>query len=790
MSAVETGRPSRYVGARVKRVEDPRFLTGRGKYIDDISLPGLLHAAFVRSPLPHATILSIDTDAALEVPGVLAVYTAADFADEILPITAVIPRPEGKPVSQPALAVDNVRYLGEAVAIVIAESRYLAEDGAELVEVDYDPLPTVLDATYALSEDAPRLHAELESNSAGRVEETYGDIDAAFGGAYRVFTKNFHTGRLGGAPLENRAVMADYDPASDRLTMWCSSQMPYIIRTAVAPLLKIPEGRFRLISPDVGGGFGLKASMYPEDIAIPAASRKIGRPVKWVEDRFENLAASNHAREVACTMDIAVKEDGEFVGFRGTWVADGGAYTTYPNTSLVNSIPAGKCMTGVYDVQNVNYVADGALTNKCPSGAIRGTGLAVGQTVRETLVDDIARAMQIDPVALRLRNVIPSEPYRTAFGQNYDGGSYRESIELAQKEIGYEEFRSRQLDLRKQGRYIGIGFSAIVEPSAPGTDLAAAIGVPVASQDQASVVVEPDGSVTVTTGMHSHGQGHETTFAQVVADELGVRLEDVRVRFGDTDQAQWGMGTWASRSAVIATGALTRAAIEIKGKLQKLAGTILEASPDDIEIYNGIASVKGAPQVAVPLSAVTGFGYFAGYARPEAETVLTATRSYDPPETYSNGCTVVVVEVDVETGIVKIERLLAVEDCGVVLNPMIVDGQVCGGLAQGLGMALLEEMVYDDDGQFLSGSLMDYLYPTSMDVPNIEIHHIETPSAVTTSGVKGMGEGGTIVVPAAIINAVADALSPFGVSIDRTPVTPSYLRDLLRDKQPEVVTET
>ncbi|MBC3191787.1 xanthine dehydrogenase family protein molybdopterin-binding subunit [Pseudonocardia sp. C8] len=776
-------RPPQYVGARVPRVEDPRFLAGGHGYLDDITRPGLLHAAFVRSPHAHARIRSVDTTEAAAVPGVVGVFTADDLQG-VQPIVTALDRPEATPVSRSALAKDKVRFVGDVVAVVVARSRYLAEDGADLVDVDYEPLPAVLDAEKALAADAPVLDEELGHNNFIHTEDSAGDVEQAFADAAHVFAKRFRVGRSAGAPLETRGTMADYDVASGRLTVWCSTQLPHLLRTFLAPTIGVSEGKLTVISPDLGGGFGTKAHInFPDEVIIPALSRQLRRPVKWIEDRYESLAASVHSKELIGDIEIAVDADGTFRAFRGRFIGNSGAYAVVPWSGMVDPACAATMLPSIYDVRNVAWSADTVLTNKCPTGAVRGVGWTPGQLIRESLIEDVARALEIDPVELRVKNAIGPEPYVTALGARYDGGSYVESMRVAQKAIDYENTRRRQQELRGQGRYLGIGFSPFVEPTGFASKGAHQVGYPIHFHDQTSVTMEPDGSVTVKTGMHSHGQGHETTFAQVVADRLGVRLDDVRVVRGDTDHSPYGMGTYASRSAVIANGALSYAAADVRAKLVRLASVLLEASPDDIELHDGQASVRGVPGQAVPLASVAGFGYFGPkevVAADGTEPALTATRTYDPEENYANGTCAVVLEVDPELGTIRIERIVAVEDCGVMLNPTIVEGQISGAIAQALGLTLLEEAAYADDGNFLAGSLMDYLYPTAADVPEITMEHIETPSAVTESGVKGVGEAGTVSAPAAVVNAITDALAPFGVTVDRTPVTPSYIRDLIR----------
>jgi carbon-monoxide dehydrogenase large subunit len=781
----QSSAPHRYVGRSVARIEDPRLLAGKARFIDDVALPKMLHAAFVRSPLAHARIASIDTRDALALEGVIAVFTGADLHDDIRPLTtAPTMHPDLLPTSRYPLAIEKVRHVGDPIAVVVARTPYIAEDGRDLVKVAWEPLPPVLDPQQALEPGAALLDDSLGTNNVAHIEASAGDVERAFAEADHVFTKRFHVGRSTGAPIEGRGVIADYDErGAGHLTLYTSSQTPHLVRLLLAPALGMPEARISVKVPDVGGAFGVKCTFFPEDVVIPAVARRVGQPVKWIEDRWEGLAASCHSKDMMCTFETAVDADGTFRGFRAHFITDGGAYTSVPFTMLCDSVPAATMLPSLYAVDDAAFVVDNPLTNKCPVGPVRGVGWASAQTAREVAIDDVARALELDPVELRLRNAIGPQPRQNAFGLLYDGGSYAASLELARDAIGYEQLREAQDGLRARGRYVGVGFSPFVEPTGLSAKQGRANALPGGFLDTASVSMEPDGSVTVTTGFHSHGQGLETTLAQVAADELGVAVETVRVVYGDTDSARFGMGTFASRAAVVGTGTIMKAAGEVRQRLLRLAASMLEASPEDIELREGRAAVKGAPGRALEMREVAMFGYFGGDARPAGVTDgLTATAGYDPrhPEvTFANGCAGAVVEVDIETGIVKLEQIVAVEDCGVVLNPMIVHGQVAGAVAFGIGIALLEDLAYDDDGQFLSGSLMHYLYPTTGEIPLMDLRSLCTPSSAP-GGVKGVGEAGTISTPAAIVNAIADALSPFGVAIDRVPVTPTYLREAIR----------
>jgi carbon-monoxide dehydrogenase large subunit len=711
------------------------------------------------------------------------VYTAADLA-WLAPMVAAGPMREGIVAhSRTPLASEVARHVGDPVAVVLARSPYLAEDGRDLVDVAWEPLPPILDPLAALEPGAPLVDEALGTNNISHLEQSVGEVDAAFAAADHVTRARFHSGRSTAAPIECRGAVAEYeDRSGGRYSIYSSTQMPHLMRLLVAPVLGVPEGRLTIKAPDVGGAFGLKCTVYPEDIVIPAVAKLSGRPVKWIEDRWENLAVGVHSKDMVCTMEIAAKSDGTMTAFRAHFVTDSGAYSSVPFTPLVDSQVAGNYLSSCYAVRNVSYSIDNPLTNKCMIGAVRGVGWVPGQLAREAAIDLLARELGRDPVELRLQNMIGPEVYTTPFGHTYDGGSYAESLEKARDAVEYQRFRERQRKARSEGRYLGVGFSPFVEPTGWATASAAAGGLPNGFYDTASVTVEPDGSVTVSTGLHSHGQGHETTLAQVTADELGVPMDSVRIVFGDTDTSVFGMGTYASRSAVLGFGSIREAAVQVKDRLIRLAAGVLEASPDDVELVEGVASVKGVPDKTVPLVQIALFGYFGAGARPEdvQRDGLTATSGYSPGETYANGCAAAVVEVDAETGLVTVEQLVAVEDCGVVLNPTIVKGQVAGAMANGLGIALLEDLAYTDSGEFISGSLMDYLYPSTTDVPNLTLHTIETPSTVSAGGVKGVGEAGTISAPAAIVNAVMDALSPFGVVIEQTPMTPEYLRRLLR----------
>ena len=773
---------TRYVGAPVLRVEDPAFLRGRATFIDDIAPPRCLHAAFLRSPHAHARIVRIDTAAAAALPGVHAVLTGEDFCDELPFTTTIATRPECKTGTRRLLPLDKARHVGDPIAVVVADSRYVAEDALDLIVVEWQLLPVVTDPEAALLAGAPLIHEELGSNDFAHITFTAGDPDGVFARAPRTFSKRFHFGRTHAAPLEGRGVVADWDATTGKATVWTSTQMPHLVRGMLAGQFGMPETSLRVICPAVGGGFGLKVQLFVEEAIVPLLSRRLGRPVKWIEDRSEALGASGHSKEVVMDIDLATDDEGRFLALRGRYVGDGGAYLAHPWTSLIDPLCAASFLPSFYDVQDLAYEVRTPFTNKCPSVAYRGVGWTPGQAAREILIDEAARALDIDPVELRLRNAVPDGiPYRSATGASYDGGSFQGAIRRALELVDYDGLREHQATLRAEGRYLGIGVSPFVEQGGWAARIAAVNGFPgFAYLDSASVSMEPDGTVTVAGGFQSNGQGHETTMAQVVADALQVPFESVRVLQGDTDTVPYATGSYGSRTAVVAGGALLRASGDVRAKLLRLGAHLLEASPDDVELVDGLIRVAGTPSRSVTIKQAAAAAYW-GPRPDDLDPALSATRSYDPPETFSNACVVAVVEVDARTGQVAIERLLVVEDCGTIVNPLIVDGQVSGAIAQAVGAVLLEGLPYDEHGQFRAATLADFLFPKTTDLPSVEVDHLETPSPVTEGGFKGMGEGGLIGGPSALVNAIADALVPLGAgaSVVRTPLRPCDILELI-----------
>jgi carbon-monoxide dehydrogenase large subunit len=771
---------TRWVGARVKRREDPALLTGSARFVADLDIRGVVEAVFVRSQIAHGHLRGIDMSAAVASPDVVAVFTADDF--DVAPIIDILEIEGLHKTPRPALSSGRVRFVGDPVALVVASDRYTAEDAADTVVLEIDDLPPVIDARAALDADAPKLFDELDDNTFLRLERRAGDVDGAFARADFVFRDSFHTNRYIAAPMETRGCVASFDHTTGHLTFWASTQCPHLWRSALAQCLHIPERDVRVITPEVGGGFGLKAPIYPEDLAIAAASMKLGRPVRWIEDRREHLISAAHAKEQHIDFEVATTRDGVILGVRARFIGDTGAYSFGPYGGLLEPLAAATSLPGPYAIDNYDYEVVGALTTKTPIYAYRGIGWSAAQTVREVFFDDIARELGIDRREFRLKNMLRSDelPKKICTGITLDSGSYVDSTELALRTLDYEGFAQRQAAARAEGRYIGIGVSPFVESTAWGTAASHESGFPGSTHDNATVTIDPSGSVTVAVSVAPHGQGHKTSLAQLAADMLGVEFDDVRVLAGDTDVSPYGMGTFASRSAVVGGGAVTLAAIDVREKVQRVAADMLEANPLDIELASGRVFVKGTPDRGLSLSEVAGAAYFAPELRRANETpLLSATQFYDPPATYSNGCVAVIVEVDITTGLVKLERVVAVEDCGTVLNPTIVEGQVRGGIAQGIGGVLYEELPYDDAGQPLATTYLDYLLPTAVEVPPIEVLHIETPSPFTIGGMKGMAEGSSIAAPAAVVNAVADALQPFNPRIRALPLTPTRLLDIV-----------
>jgi aerobic carbon-monoxide dehydrogenase large subunit len=757
----------RYTGERLKRLEDPRLLRGRGRYLDDLVLPRMLALAFVRSPHACAAVDTVDTRAARARADVVAVITADDVRD----VGPLKPRLGGDGftlTAWPALAGREVRFAGEAVAAVVAATPYAAADGCEAVRVGWAPQAAVTVLDEALKDRVVFRRAHRR-----------GDVDAAFRGAAVVIRERFTHARCAAVPLEPRGVLADWD--GDTLTVWASTQVPSMLRSALAASLALPETRVRVIAPDVGGGFGLKTHVFPEELVVAAAARILGRPVKWTETRREQLAAACHAREQRVEVEMAAGADGVVRGLRARAISDAGAYHIFPLTGALEPLGSATILPGPYRVEAYEYEAVAVQTNKPPLGAYRGVGMTMGAFVMERTLDLLAERLGLDPAEVRRRNFIPREsyPFVSASGMTYDSGDFPKALEQALALAGYDALRREQAQARTAGRLLGIGVGCYTEYTGMGSEVYRHRGMhDVSGVESATVTMEPDGAVRCATSFPSQGQGHATTIAQVVADRLGVALESVRLAPADTAMAPAGSGTFGSRGAVSIGGTVAVAADRVRARLTALAARVLEAAPEDVIVEHGRAHVRGLPDRALPVAELARLAYSPprGGLPAELGPGLSATVYFDPPgPTFSGAVHVAAVEVDAATGRVRVRRYVVVEDCGPVVNPMIVEGQVHGAVAQGIGEALQEAIVYDDAGQLLSGTLMDYALPKADDLPAFEIGHLGTPSPIMPGGVKGMGEGGTIGAPAAIANAVADAMRPRGVRITALPIRPESL---------------
>ena len=764
---------SKSVGARIKRREDPSLIRGLGQYVDDVKLPEMLHVAILRSPHAHARIKSIDTAAAGQHPGVVAVVTGAELRDQIGTIPTTADNPTLRIPKHFVLAVDKVCYVGEGVAAVVAESRYTARDAIDLIQVEYDPLPAVTDPEKALAPDSPVIHSEWPDNLAFHWEQTQGEVEKAFKQADKVVKQKLVHQRLAPIAIETRGVVARYLSTEKELTVWSSTQIPHLLKTHLAKMLQLPEEQMRVIAPDVGGGFGSKLNVYAEEGLLAWMAMKLGRPVKWVEERRENIQATIHGRGQVGEVEAAVKKDGTILGLRYKVVADIGAY----HQLFTPAIPpfTGLMLSGCYKIPAIGIEVRAAFTNKMSTDAYRGAGRPEATYVIERLMDRIAQELDIDAVKVRRKNFPqPQEfPFKTATGLAYDSGNYQAALDKALKLAGYDKLRREQKQLRRRGRYLGIGVSTYVEICAMGPGF----------WEYGKVEVDPAGSVKVFSGASPHGQGQKTSFAQIVADELGVPMDDVDVIHGDTKIVAKGMGTFGSRATAVGGVAVYQAAEKVREKARDLASHLLEVDADDLVFSDGRFAVKGVPRRALTIQQIAGQ---AAKNLPKGSAAsLSAESTFEPANfTFPFGTHVCVVEVEPETGNVEIKKYVAVDDCGKVINPLLVDGQVQGGIAQGLGQALYEEVVYDKTGQLLTGSLMDYALPRAANLPRFQLARTETPTPVNPLGVKGIGEAGTIGSTPAVVGAVVDALAPFGVTHIDMPLTPQKIWRLCREKKP------
>ena len=771
--ATTTTKPETLFGKKIRRREDPRLLTGTATYLDDIKMPGMHHACVVRSPHAAARIKSLNVKPALARPGVASVFTGADVKD-LGPIPCGASLPGLRTPHHHILAQDRVYLVGHPVAVVVATDRYIAADAVDLIEVDYEVLPAVSDPEKALAPGAPAVHPQWPDNTAFTFHQEGGDITGAFAQADVVVKQRITSQRLIPTSMETRGVVADWHAGDKSLTLWSSTQIPHLLRTLLAGILGMPENHLRVITPEVGGGFGSKLNVYAEEALMAFVSMRIGKPVKWVESRRENFLCTIHGRGHVDYFELAARRDGTMLGLKLKLIQDLGAY----HQLLTPAIPTLSVlmMPGLYKFKNISADIVGVFTNCTPTDAYRGAGRPEATHGIERMVDILAAELKMDPAELRRKNFVGKDefPFQTATGLAYDSGNYALPLDTALAEIDYPALRREQQQARASGKLMGIGLSTYGEICAIGPSPA----TPAGGWESATVKIEPSGKITVMTGASPHGQGEETTFAQIVADELGVDIDDVVVLHGDTAVVQYGIGTFGSRGTAIGGTALYYALQELKGKVKKFGAMLLEC--DDVALAGG-KCVDERTGKSVPFAQVAAASYRAMKLPPNTQPGLVATYFWEPPNfTFPFGAHVVITDVDRETGQVSIRRYVAVDDCGKIINPLIVAGQVHGGVAQGLGQALWEQAVYDENGQLLSGELTDYALPRAHMMPWIESSHTETPSPVNPLGVKGVGEAGTIGCSPAVVNSVVDALSHLGVRHIDMPLTPEKVWKLIQ----------
>ena len=791
MTTVDGPVLPKLIGERVKRREDPRLIQGQATYVDDIKLPGMLHLAFKRSDIAHGVIRSIDTSAAAAMEGVELVITGAELAEILGPM------PIGTPFPAPdhySVATDKVRYVGEPVAVVVAEDRYLARDAADAIEVEYDELPAVVDPEAAMEAGSATLHEGFERNIA--VESYWGGtgvnpetaqpeddsaVDAAFAEADVVVSQRMLNQRLAPNAMEPRGVVAQYEPGREYLTVWSATQNPHILRTLVAAMMGLGEHQVRAVAPEVGGGFGCKINIYGEEYVAAALSRLVKAPVKWIEDRTEAFLTTTHGRDLLGYIDLAAKNDGTLLGLKARIIADIGAYEVLL-TAMIPTL-TGLMMNGVYRLPVVRHELTEVFTNKTPTDAYRGAGRPEGLYFLERAVDMLARELDMDPAEVRRKNFIPTDefPFATQGGLIYDSGNYEPCLDKALDVAGWQELLAERDAARAEGRIVGVGLSFYVEVCGLGPSAV----VPTGGWEHSGVTVERGGKVTATTGASPHGQGNETTFAQMLADHFSIPLEDITILHGDTSVVKQGIGTFGSRSQAVGGAALISAAGKAGDKMKQFAAALLsehEVAPEDLVFEDGRIQVAGAPEVSKTFAEVADFAYIPVPLPPGMEPGLSEESFFEPENnTYPFGCHISMVEVDRETGEPKLLKMVAVDDCGNVINPLIVDGQVHGGLAQGIGQAMFEEVVYDEDGQPVTASFMDYVMPRAADLPAFELDNTVTPTPVNPLGAKGVGEAGTIGSTPCVVNAAVDALAPFGVTHIEMPLRPERLWRLIQE---------
>jgi carbon-monoxide dehydrogenase large subunit len=758
-----TDTAPKLLGARIRRREDPRLITGQGTYTDDLRLPDLAYMALLRSPYAHARIKSIDVGAAKESKGVITVLTGQDLAGKVGALPTAWLLPNTKVPAHPVLAIDTVRFTGDPVALVVASDRYAARDALDKIQVEYEPLPVVVNMEEALKDGATQLHENAPGNTAFTWGVGGGDADAALASSEVRISQRLINNRLIPTPIEPRAVVAQYHPGLGDMTVWSSTQVPYFLRLFIAALNGLNESRVRVIAPEVGGGFGAKLNVYAEEILVPYLAKLLGRPIKWAETRSENYVGTIHGRDHITDVEIGADKDGHVNAVKVKTVANMGAYLML-DAPAIPTILYALILPGPYTIKNFKADIVGVFTNTVPTDAYRGAGRPEATYVIERVMDLVAGATGLDPAEVRRRNFIPSDafPYTSVVGLSYDSGNYPGTLDLALKMVDYEALRAEQARRRAAGdrHQIGIGLSSYMEICglAP-SSVAGATGFGGGTYESSTIRFHPTGKVHVFTGSSAHGQGHETSWAQIVSDELGVPYDDIEVFHGDTAQSPFGVGTFGSRSAAVGASSVYTTAQKIKAKAKRIAAHLLEANESDIQYEGGKLFVAGSPDRAKTIGEIAGAAWTAHNYPADLEPVLDETTYFNPSNfVYPFGTHIAVVDVDTETGEVALKRYIAADDCGNVINPMIVDGQIHGGVVQGIAQALLEDAVYDDNGQLVSGSLMDYALPRADNIPLIETDRTVTPSPTNPLGVKGIGEAGTIASTAAVANAVIDAL--------------------------------
>ena len=774
MATPRITKPEPLVGQRIRRSEDPRLITGTATYVDDIQMPGMHHACLLRSPHAAARIRNISTNAALETAGVTAVFTGADVKD-VGPVPCGATLPGLRVPHHHILAQDRVYYVGHPIAVVIAADRYIARDAVDRIEVDYEPLPAVVDPEKALEAGVPAVHSQWPDNVAFTYHQEGGDIARAFAQADVVVKQRITSQRLIPTAMETRGVVAEWRAGDKSLTIYSSTQIPHLMRTLVAGMLGLTENRLRVVAPEVGGGFGSKLNVYAEEALMGFVAQKIAKPVKWIESRRENFQCTIHGRGHVDYYELAARKDGTILGLKLKLVQDVGAY----HQLLTPIIPTLSVlmMPGLYRFGNISADIIGVFTNCVPTDAYRGAGRPEATHGIERMVDILAQEIGMDPAEIRLKNFPgPGEfPYTTATGLNYDSGDYAKPLKKALEIADYANLRAQQEKAWKEGRFLGVGISTYGEICALGPSAA----MPAGGWESATVKIEPSGKVTVLTGASPHGQGEETTFSQIAADELGVNMEDVLVLHGDTSVVQYGIGTFGSRSTAVGGTAVYLALQELKEKIKKFGATLLES--DDVSFRDG-RCICNRTGKSLTLAEIAAAAYGAKKLPPNTEPGLISTHFWEPPNfTFPFGAHIVVSEIDRDTGAVEVKRYVAVDDCGKIINPLVVEGQIHGGVVQGLGQALYEQAVYDENGQLVSGELTDYAVPKATMVPQMETSHTETPSPVNPLGVKGVGEAGTIGCSPAVVNSVVNALKPLGVRHIDMPLTPEKIWKIIRE---------